>query len=133
MVPRLAILILALAVVACGAGVWAARRAVTAPFIAPAAQNVQVVEVAPGQRQITYSVPDTTEGWQRPVSQQLRWSSWSSPSDRYQWGGTETITALAVYVRTSQFWFFEIRERAELLGDRRNAIIKLSYVVAFHI
>ena len=132
MLPRLAILSLVLALVACTAGVWSVRRVATAPFIAPAAHDVQVVELTPGRRQITYSVPRHGDGWQTPVARQLRLSDWRVPADQYHWGGTETITTLAVYERTSRVWLFEIHERAELLGDHSNAIIKISYGVVFH-
>jgi hypothetical protein len=126
---RFAILGLLITLAACGAGVWAARELVTAPFIAPGAAGVQVSEIAPGERQITYFMPNPDDGWQSAVARRLSLSGWELASDRYQWGGTETITAVAVYVRTSHIWFIEIRERVELLGDRSNALLKISYTI----
>jgi hypothetical protein len=126
---RFAVLSLVLVVVGCVAGLWAARSAVTAPFVAPGAADVVVAEIAPGQREISYVMPNPDDGWQTAVARRLSFSGWQLAADRYQWGGTETITAIAVYARTSQFWFLEVRERAELLGDRSNALIKISYVV----
>ena len=126
---RLAVMSLVLLIVGCAAGLWAARSAVTAPFVAPGAANIVVAEIAPGQRQISYVMPNPDDGWQTAVARRLSISGWRLASDRYQWGGTETITAVAIYARTSRIWFLEVRERAELIGDRSNALIKVSYAV----
>ena len=90
---------------------------------------MQVSEIAPGERWITYVMPNPDTGWQSVVARRLSLSGWSLAADRYQWGGTERTTAVAVYGRTTQIWFLEIRERAELLGDRSNALIKISYTL----
>ncbi len=129
MLRRLAALSLLVVVASCGAGVWMALSAVTAPFIAPGAADVQVSEIAPGERQITYFMPNPDDGWQTAVVRQLRLSGWSVAADRYQWGGTDTITTLATYTRTSHIWFLQVRERAELRGDRSNAFIKINYTI----
>jgi hypothetical protein len=126
---RLAVLSLVLLIVGCAAGLWAARSAVTDPFVAPGAANIVVAEIAPGQRQISYVMPNPDDGWQTAVARRLSISGWRLADDRYQWGGTETITAVAIYTRTSRVWFLEVYERAELLGDRSNALIKISYMV----
>jgi hypothetical protein len=131
MLRRLAALSLVLVVVGCAAGLWAASSAVTAPFIAPGAANIVVAEIALGERQISYVMANPDDGWQTAIARRLSFSGWELAADRYQWGETEKITAVAVYARTSQIWFLEIRERAELLGDRSNALIKISYVVDY--
>src|SRR5690242_19916934 len=130
MLRRFAVLSLLLAILACGASVLAIRSLATAPFVAPGAADVQVSEVAAGERQITYSMLNPDDGWQTAVARRLSLSDWSLEADRYQWGGTEKITTLAVYARTTRIWFREIRERAELLGDRSNALIKVSYAIS---
>jgi hypothetical protein len=130
MLRRIAAASLVVAVVACIAAAWAARSLATTPFIASGAADVRVSEIAPGQRRITYAMPNPDDGWQSAVVRRLRLDGWGLAADRYQWGGTETITTLAVYTRTSRLWFLELRERAELRGDRSNAIITISYVVA---
>jgi hypothetical protein len=130
MIRRIAAASLIVTVVACIAAAWAATSLATAPFIASGAADVHVSEIGPGQRQITYAMPNPDDGWQTAVVRRLRLDGWSLAADRYQWGGTETITTLAVYTRTSHLWFLELRERAELRGDRSNAIITISYVVA---
>jgi hypothetical protein len=132
MLRRLAVFSPILVVVGCVASLWVARSAVTAPFVAPGAADVAVAEIAPGERQITYFMPNPDDGWQTAIARRLSFSGWRLAADRYQWGGTEKITAIAVYARTSQFWFLEVRERAELLGDRSNALIKISYAVDYH-
>ena len=132
MLRRVAILSLLIAVAACGAGAWAAREMVTAPFIAPGAAEVQVSEIAPGEREITYSMPNPDDGWQSAVARRLSLSGWSVAADRYQWGGTEKTTTIAVYIRTSHIWFLEIRERVELLGDRSTALLRISYTIDSH-
>ncbi len=130
MFRRLAILTTLLLIVTCCASAWVVRDLATAPFIAPGAANVQVSEVAPGQRQITYIMPNPDDGWQTAVARRLSLSGWSLAVDRYQWGGTETTTTIAVYARTSHLWFLEIRERVELLGDRSSAKLNISYTVS---
>jgi hypothetical protein len=124
---RIAILSLLLAAVACGAGAWLTMRGITDTFVAPGAANVRVAEIRPGEREITYTMPNPNDGWQTAVSRRLNLSGWRLETDPFQWGGTETITTLAAYVRTSHFWFFNLRERAELLGNRSSALIRVSY------
>ena len=131
MLRRLAVISLVFLVVGCSAGLWVAHSLVTAPFIAPGAAGVEVAEIGLGERQIRYFMPNPDDGWQTAIARRLSFSGWELTSDRYQWGGTEKITALAIYARTSQIWFLVIRERAELLGDRSNALIKISYVVDY--
>ena len=118
---RIAILSLLLAVVACGARAWLTIRGMTG------AANIRVAEIRPGAREITYTMPNPADGWQTAIARRLSLSGWSLDADRWQWGGTETTTVLAAYVRTSNFWVFTIRERAELLGDRSSALIRVSY------
>jgi hypothetical protein len=132
MFRRIIILTPLILIVACGGGAWAVREAVTAPFIAPGAADVHVSEIGPGERHITYSMPNPDDGWQTAIARRLSLSGWSLAVDRYQWGGTETTTTVAVYARTSHIWFFEVRERAELLGDRSSALIRISYAVDSH-
>jgi len=127
MIRRLAIFCLILTVLACAAGVWTAVHRATAAFIAPGAADVQVSEIAPGQRVITYRMANASDTWQTPVELSLRDSGWELEANRYQWGGTEQINVLATYIRTSGFWFLRIHERAELLGDRTTAMINVSY------
>jgi hypothetical protein len=129
MLRRAAILSLLILVVLCGAGAWAIHEVATAPFVAPGAANVHVSEVAAGQRQITYTMPNPDDGWQTAIARRLSLSGWSLAADRSQWGGTENTTTVAVYARTSHIWFFEIRERVEMLGDRSNALIRVSYAI----
>jgi hypothetical protein len=74
-------------------------------------------------------MPNPDDGWQTAIARRLSLSGWSLAADRYQWGGTENTTTVAVYARTSQIWFFEIRERVEMLGDRSNALIRVSYAI----
>jgi hypothetical protein len=127
MLRRTAILSLLFAVIACGAGAWLTLHSLTEAFVAPGAANVRVAEVGPGQREITYTMPNPADGWQSAIARRLSFSGWSLDADPWQWGGTETITILATYVRTSHFWIFTIHERAELLGDRSSALIRVSY------
>ncbi|HJZ47205.1 MAG TPA: hypothetical protein VKE41_08575 [Roseiflexaceae bacterium] len=127
MLRRIAILSLLLATVACGAGGWLAIRGLTGAFIAPGAASVRVAETGPGEREITYVMPNPDDGWQTAIARRLSLSGWRLDSDRWQWGGTETINVLATYVRTSRFWFFTVQERAELLGDRSSALIRVRY------
>jgi hypothetical protein len=127
MLRRTAILGLLLAVIGCVAGAWLAVRGMTGTFVAAGAANVRVAEIGPGEREITYSMPNPADGWQTAIARRLSLSGWSLDADRWQWGGTETTTILAAYVRTSHFWIFTIRERAELLGDRSSALIRVRY------
>ena len=127
MLRRIAISSLLLAVVACGAGAWLTIRGLTGAFVAPGAANVKVAEIRPGEREITYTMPNPADGWQTAIARRLSFSGWNLDYDRWQWGGTETTTVLAAYVRTSHVWIFTIRERAELLGDRSSALIRVSY------
>ena len=124
---RIAILSLLLAVVACGVGAWLTVRGVTETFVAPGAANVRVAEIGPGQREITYTMPNPDDGWQTAIARRLSLSGWDLETDPHQWGGTDTITVLSTYARTSHYWIFTIRERAELLGDRSSALIRVSY------
>ena len=110
---RIALLSLLLALAACGAGAWWALRGVTGTFVAPGAANIKVAEIRPGERAITYTMPNPDDGWQTVVGHRLNLSGWRLETDPFQWGGTETITTLASYVRSSHFWFFTIRERPE--------------------
>jgi hypothetical protein len=89
MLRRLAVLSLALVVVGCAAGLWAARGAVTAPFVAPGAAGVEVAEIAPGERQIAYFMPNPDDGWQTAVARRLSRNGWRLAADRYPWGETE--------------------------------------------
>jgi hypothetical protein len=129
MFRRIALLAPLILIVTCCAGAWLVRDFATAPFIAPGAANVQVTEVAPGLRQITYTMPNPDDGWQTAVARRLSLSGWSLAAEHYQWGGTETTTTIAIYARTSHLWFLEIRERVELLGDRSNAELNISYTI----
>jgi hypothetical protein len=128
MLRRVAIVSLLFIVVACGGGVWLVHGQMTAQFLAPGAADIQVAELALGKRQITYRMPNPDDGWQTAVARRLSLSGWRL-ADRDPWGGTDEITVLATFVRTSQFWFLELHERAELLGDRTFALIKVSYSV----
>src|SRR5262245_47584564 len=128
MLRRVAIASLLFTVVACGVGAWLARDQMTAPFLAPGAADIQVAELAPGERRITYRMPNPDDGWQTAVARRLSLSGWRL-ADRDPWGGTDETIVLVTYARTSQFWFLEFRERAELLGDRTFALIKVSYSV----
>jgi hypothetical protein len=129
MFRRIALLAPLILIVTCCAGAWLVRDFATAPFIAPGAANVQVTEVAPGLRQITYTMPNPDDGWQTAVARRLSLSGWSLAAEHYQWGGTETTTTIAIYARTSHLWFLEIRERVELLGDRSSAELNISYTI----
>lgn len=129
MLRRIAILSLVLAVLACGVGAWATVRRATSAFIAPGAADVQVSEIAPGQRVIAYRMPNPADGWQSAVTRRLLLSGWSLVTDFYQWGDTEKYTPM--YQRTSQIWFISVRERAELMGDRNFAIINISYRISY--
>jgi hypothetical protein len=129
MFRRIAILSLFLAVLACGAGAWAAVRHATMVFIAPGAVDVQVSEIGPGDRVITYRMANADDTWQTPVVLRLTASGWRLEVDKYQWGGTEKYTP--VYQRTSLIWFIKVYERAELLGDRTFAIINVSYHISY--
>ena len=126
---RIAILSLLIAVIACAAGTWLAIGRVTAAFVAPGAADIQITEVRAGERLITYRMPNPDDGWQTAIARRLGNSGWQLARDRFQWGGTDEITVLSTYTRISQFWFFTIRERAELLGDRSSARIKVSYTI----
>ena len=95
--------------------------------MAPGAADVKITELRLGQREITYTMPNPADGWQTAIARRLSLSGWNLDADRWQWGGTETTTILAAYVRTSRFWIFTIRERADLLGDRSTALIRVSY------
>jgi hypothetical protein len=129
MFRRIALLAPLILIGTCCAGAWLVRDFATAPFIAPGAANVQVTEVAPGLRQITYTMPNPDDGWQTAVARRLSLSGWSLAAEHYQWGGTETTTTIAIYARTSHLWFLEIRERVELLGDRSSAQLNISYTI----
>jgi hypothetical protein len=129
MFRRFIILIPLILIGTCCAGAWLVRDFATAPFIAPGAANVRVTEVAPGLRQITYTMPNPDDGWQTAVARRLSLSGWSLAAEHYQWGGTETTTTIAIYARTSHLWFLEIRERVELLGDRSSAQLNISYTI----
>jgi len=129
MLRRIAILGLILAVLACSGGAWATVRRATSAFIAPGAADVRVSEVRPGQRVITYLMPNPADGWQSAITRRLLLSGWSLTTDFYQWGDTEKYTP--VYQRTSQIWFIRVRERAELLGDRKFAIIHIKYDISY--
>jgi hypothetical protein len=102
-------------------------RSVTSTFVAPGAANVKVTEIRPGEREISYVMPNPADGWQTAVSHRLSLGGWRLETDPFQWGGTETITTLAAYARTSHFWIFTIHERAELRGDRSSALIRVIY------
>jgi len=127
MFRRIAIVCLLLAAIGCGGSAWLALRGVTGTFIAPGAANVRISEVGPGEREITYVMPNPDDGWQTAIARRLSLSGWRLDADRWQWGGTETTTVLAAYVRTSRFWFFTVQERAELLGNRSSALIRVRY------
>ncbi len=131
MFRKITILSLMLAVLACGAGAWATVRRATTAFIAPGAADIQVSEIAPGERVITYRMPNADDTWQTPVVLRLAASGWQLEVDKYQWGGTDRINVLATYIRTSEFWFLRIHERAELLGDRTTAMINVSYHISY--
>jgi hypothetical protein len=128
MYRRLAILSLLIVIVACGAGVGVSRAAITAPFIAPGAADIQVTEVGPGERLITYRMPNPDDGWLTAVARRLSLEGWALAIDRYAWGNTEKY--VSTYERSSRFWVVEIHEQTELLGDRGNALIKIHYSVA---
>ena len=131
MLRRIAILSLILTMLACGVGAWATVRRATSAFIAPGAADVQVAEIAPGQRVITYRMPNAGDTWQTPVVLRLTANGWQLDAAKYQWAGTDRTTILATYIRTSRFWFLRIYERAELLGDRTTAIINVSYQISY--
>jgi len=61
---RIALLGLLLALAACGFGAWLALRGVTNTFVAPGAANVRITEIRPGEREITYTMPNPDDGWQ---------------------------------------------------------------------
>jgi hypothetical protein len=125
MLRRIALLSPLLILLACGVGAWVAARGLTDAFIAPGAADVRVAEVVLGQRVIAYRMPHPEDGWQSAIVRRLNLSGWSLVTDFYQWGDTEKYTP--VYQRRTQLWFVQICERAQLLGDRSNAIISVSY------
>ncbi len=110
-------------------GVWASVRALTTPFIAPSAADVQIQNNGFGEQVITYRMPNPDDGWQTYVARGLASNGWRLTRDGFQWGGTETIVSLGTYTKTTQLWFITIRKRAELQGDRSEARIIVQYVV----
>jgi hypothetical protein len=129
MTARIASMIgLLLLILAC-VGVWASVRALTSPFIAPGAADVQIRDNAFGERVITYRMPNPDDGWQTSVARRLAANGWNLTRDGTQWGGTETIVSLGTYTKTTQFWFLSFYERAEFQGDRSEARILVQYVV----
>jgi hypothetical protein len=129
---RIAIVIVLLILALAGVGVWASARALTAPFVAQGAAEVQIQNNGFGERVITYRMPNPDDGWQTYVARGLASNGWRLTRDGMQWGGTETIRSLGTYTRTTQLWFVTIRERAELQGDRSTARITVYYVIALH-
>ncbi len=127
MLRRVALLSLLLILLACAAGAWAAVRGLTDAFVAPGAADVRVSEVGLGQRVITYRMPHPEDGWQTAIVRRLNLSGWTLVTDFYQWGDTEKYTP--IYQRTTRLWLLQICERAQLIGDRSNAIINVSYRV----
>lgn len=124
---RIAVLIVLMVLFACAAGAWFVVRASSDQFVAPGAAHVRVTEIGPGRREISYTMPNPADGWQSVVARRLDRSGWNLATDPRQWGGTENITVLSAYVRVSHIWFFTVRERAELFGDRSSATIRVSY------
>lgn len=127
---RIAIVIVLLVLALTGAGVWASIRALTSPFVAPNAADVQVQNNGFGERVIMYRMPNPDDGWQTYVARGLASNGWRLTRDGTQWGGTETIVSLGTYTKTTQFWFVTIHERAELQGDRSTARVTVQYAVA---
>ncbi|MDZ4719549.1 MAG: hypothetical protein SH847_13930, partial [Roseiflexaceae bacterium] len=123
-----AILWLLIILIACGLAGWAIVRRATLTFVAPGAADIRVRDVAPGERTITYQMPNPSDGWQTVIARRLSVSGWTLATDYYQWGDTEKYKT--IYVRNSQIWLLHMCERAELLGDRSNAVINLRYRVA---
>ena len=84
---RIAILSLLLAIGACGAGAWLSMRGLTGAFVAPGAANVRVDEIRPGEREITYTMPNPADGWQTAIARRLSFSGWRLDAEHWQWGG----------------------------------------------
>lgn len=125
MFVRRAALILLLVIVACAAGGWLAMRQALAPFLAPGAADVRVESAGWGARLISYRMPNPEDAWLTTVARRLRGAGWALSDEGYLWGNTERYTT--IYTRSSRLWFLRLDERAELLGDRSFAQIKVSY------
>lgn len=125
MLRRIAILTLLALVLACVGGAWAVLRYATDLFVAPGAADVRVAELAPGERAISYRMPNPADGWQTAIARRLDQTGWLPVTDYYAWGDTEKFKT--VYRRDTTVWFLKLCERAELLGDRDAANIKVSY------
>ena len=109
----------------CGGGVWLGLRLVESPFLAPGAANVQISDLAPGERLIEYQMPNPDDAWYTTIARRLANSGWRLPDARNHWGDTENYVTR--YTRDTSLWLLVIHERAELLGDRSNAHIRVSY------
>jgi len=118
---RLAIAAMLLVVLACAAGAWFATQPASAPFIVAGARDLQITAAGPATRRITYTLDDTAGGWQTKVVTRLRGLGWRLAGDRYAWGDTESY--IPTYTRTFRIWPVEIQEQAQLIGDRRSALI----------
>ncbi|MBC8077931.1 MAG: hypothetical protein H7Y32_17775 [Chloroflexales bacterium] len=116
-------LILALTL-ACGGG-WLGLGLIASPFLAPGAADVQVTDIAPGERLIVYRMPNPDAAWYTTIARRLANSGWRLPDSRNQWGDTENYVTR--YTRNTSIWLLKLHERAELLGDRSNAHIRVTY------
>lgn len=116
--PLATLLLLAL-----GVGAWLLVQPLASPFVAPSAERVQVFEVRAGEREISYRVLRPEEGWQTQVMQRLRQTGWQLARDRYAWGDTEDY--VPTYTRVTQMWLVRVDERAQLLGSRDEALVKV--------
>jgi hypothetical protein len=109
----------------CGAGVWALDGRATALFVAPGAAGVLVQRASLAERVIAYSMPNPDDGWQTAIARRLSASGWSISTDFYQWGDTEKFRP--IYQRVTRIWLWRLCERAELLGDRAHALVRVRY------
>ncbi len=88
----------------------------------PGALDVEVSNLAFGQRLITYRMANPQDGWQTNVGRRLRSQGWQDPTESYVfWGATEQFSN--TYTRHIQLWRIAFWEQALLDGNARNARI----------
>jgi len=106
---------IAICLLACGAGLWLARRSAVAPVILPGATNVVVISQGFNSIRVEYRAAGQPYEWRADIYRQLGSAGWRGFD--YTFAGTRAPFIVTSYSHAIQLGPFALVEHAVIGGD----------------
>jgi hypothetical protein len=107
--------VIVICLVACGAGLWAARSSAVAPVILPGATDVVVTSQGFNSIRVEYHAVGRPFEWHDLLQQQLESAGWNGR--RYTFTGTRAPFIVTWYTHAIRLGPFVLLESAVVVGD----------------